>query len=137
MPLRETLRMGEESVDREHEQSLDMVEQLTEALESRDDAVVSKLLDTFCKHFPNHFYDEENLMSRLRYPGLAHHKVNHNEIINYLRNVRAAIASDGSVKRDVAVMVVKWVTHHLEESDLKLAEFIRENAAADPGKKAG
>jgi hemerythrin-like metal-binding protein len=124
--------MGTPRIDNDHRLSTEMAGQLTDAIACRDDKVVSTLLDQFCVYFPAHFYDEEALMRSVGYPDLANHKVQHGEIVAYLSKVRGLILAEGSVRRNIAERVLKWVDFHLSESDVLLADFLRTQAQAAP-----
>ena len=80
----------------------------------------------------NHFRSEEHGMEACRYPDLARHKREHEEISDWLTHLQTSFTSATSestcqwIGSDTIAFLRAWVQQHLLEFDAPMVAFIRE-----------
>ncbi|MBU4045006.1 MAG: hemerythrin family protein, partial [Gammaproteobacteria bacterium] len=90
--------------------------------------VVMGILLEIKKFTEFHFLSEENLMSELRYPGLADHERIHSELLGQLNVFIAKINRKQETPEDILPQIVSWVANHVVSEDLKIAEYVKSSS---------
>lgn len=113
-------------IDDQHQEMLDIVNNLHTAVEgSEDKEVLEKLLIDLNEHTRTHFATEDALMKQYNYPGYEGHLHEHNVLLQHLGNLVASVTqgksptfrSDYDVSSD-------WVLIHIFKSDKELGSFL-------------
>src|SRR5574339_511518 len=92
MPLlewSESLAVGQDAMDATHREFVDLLNRLAEA----SDADLLASLDAFAAHTETHFRQEEAWMAQTRFPPLACHRGEHQNILELVREVRRRVAA--------------------------------------------
>ena len=81
--------VGDPSIDAQHKQILDTINELYEAMQkSKDRAVLKPLLDRLLQYTLAHFQHEEQIMQEHEYPDFVQHTASHNRIRQKTRDLR-------------------------------------------------
>jgi hemerythrin-like metal-binding protein len=126
------LEIGVASIDRHHRQLVDGVNDLYRKMMQGavGDAAVA-LLSSLEGSMKAHFDEEEALMSRHHYDGLAAHRQAHQSFLQGLPAVKAAIQSNApDANSKVFDFVAHWMTRHIKSEDMALATFLRAKKVA-------
>ncbi len=129
MDWTEALKMGVPAIDGEHKHAVWLMDRLGEAIWARDPQVVCRLLLDVCDHFTRHFADEERLMAEVEYPMTAAHRAEHAEMSAWIEQAAKAVTANPGLSSPTAVKAIKWISDHLTNSDMLVAEFIRTKRA--------
>ena len=123
------LEIGNEMIDNQHRMLVLLLKKLDLALTSKmDQKVVMGIMLEIKKFTEFHFLSEENLMSELRYPGLADHEKIHSELLGVLNVFIAKINRKQEAPEDILPQIVNWVANHVVSEDLKIAEYVKNSA---------
>jgi hemerythrin len=139
MPLviwSETRSVGDDRMDEEHIGLISLVNHIYDALETGADAdSVRRLLAALASAAARHFHDEEEMLVRAGYTGLAEHRAEHAGLLQQIETVREEVArlAARGLAPDVGnlhrVWLLAWVMDHLEGADADYRSVI---AAASP-----
>ena len=87
------------------------------------DQVVSALGEIYAQ-ISAHFALEEKFMRETRYPELASHKDNHEELLDALRDIMDRVEDDGSYEEErLSNELEQWFTVHFSTHDAKLHQL--------------
>ncbi|MCG8544733.1 MAG: bacteriohemerythrin [Alphaproteobacteria bacterium] len=125
---RDDFRIGIESVDYEHRQLIDLINELYRSLsEDADKDDISAFLGEVDAKIAAHFALEEREMRDLGYRGYAEHKADHERLLDQIRDV--AEAYDANAYADYSDLLAKhleaWFTEHFRTKDAQLHQFLR------------
>ena len=127
----DNLITGNKTIDEQHKELIDRIQQFVSACESEDARVKAiKMLDYLDEYTEFHFKEEEKLQKDVDYPGLEEHIKKHEEfrhtvkeLYDYLDESKLFIGT--AQKRDRSRMNVTFVTGDPELD----AKFVKEAAA--------
>ncbi len=126
--------VGVDRMDRQHMYLISLIQKITEAAETYDaKAIVETILDM--KDYAEiHFADEEAIMERRGYPGLAKHKQVHEW---FFRQTEAFLddleAAPLAVTVEVVAFLKEWLVNHILKTDGDYAEYFTQQADAETG----
>ena len=118
------LTVGDEAIDREHHLQFALVGALAEALEQGRPWVARRVAEQLAGYTTAHFAGEELLMEAARYPSLAEHRQEHQNLLALLREMRSLL--DGGERELATVMALDLRTElgaHMAASDRRFAEL--------------
>jgi len=126
----EDLRVGNSFIDSDHQKLIKLVAQLHEAMaEGHGKDVLGKTLAELIRYTQEHFKREEDHMLRMRYPGYAAHKQEHDRLMREVLDLQTRFnAGNGMLSVQVSGFLRNWLVQHIMKSDMELASAIR-NAA--------
>lgn len=125
------LETGNAIVDAQHRALVRMIGDVDEALEAGDEAAVEEALYGLLRYIGVHFSEEETLMERTGYPGLAGHRELHAAFAGDVRSL-----ADGyfegreGLPAEVTRVLHEWLVDHLMRKDRALVDWVRENPAS-------
>lgn len=129
-------KTGIELVDEEHRRLFEIIRQTNdliqnELLHDKYDEIV-RLLTELRNYTEFHFHDEEMLMERIQYPGLAIQKRAHAVFIEKLVEVDLSDLDEmdnnqQSYLNDLIQFLLSWLCNHILILDKKIAVYMREN----------
>ena len=130
---------GEASIDRQHQDMLTQLGRLMVALaEGREALETERAMLLLGEYIETHFRDEEALMARAQYPGLAHHRLVHDEM---RERVQAMVATYGhdprSIPASVMDFLLTWLKEHLGGEDRLMAQYLRLGPPKQAGQASG
>jgi hemerythrin-like metal-binding protein len=120
-------------IDAEHMRLVDLVNELhTATSEGRGQEVVGRIMKELIEYTVYHFRNEEGLMSSLRFPGLAPHKLGHDQFIDELRKLQEKYeAGSITVASQLSTVLRDWLSLHIRREDKEIVRFTKK--AAVPG----
>ena len=125
------LSVGHSEMDRQHKHLVDLVNELHEQMLSGEaNATLGDVLDRLLQYAATHFDAEERLMARANYPGLAAHKLEHEDLAR-----RASAFREEWKGRRMALSVhvsrflKDWLQAHILGSDRKYSAWVNAQAA--------
>ena len=114
-------------LDRQHKLLTDLLNELHEARaaghDSHDlDRILAKLIHGNSLHFAT----EERLMTAIAYPDYAHHKAEHDRLLQEVRAIQADLnAGKAPITAEQVLYLRRWLTEHIQEADKRLGFFMR------------
>jgi len=122
------LSVGVPEMDEEHRQFIARVNELNQAiLESEDKARVERLMDLMLMEATHHFWHEQELLERWKYPEAEAHAAKHAELTaQFARVMKEIEASDISfVWASKGLLFKQLLVEHLLREDMKYRDFLR------------
>lgn len=116
--------VGVESVDWEHRQLFDMMNELEAAIESRKGQEIGHFLTGLLVYTREHFVNEENLMLQINYPDYLAHKAEHEKLTNRAMEL---IESDSTAESTLTLLqfLKDWLRLHILGWDMKYKKYMR------------
>ncbi len=90
-------------------------------------AQIGKAIDFLVTYTVEHFRDEEGYMERYGYDGLAAHRAEHQLLLDQVQefNGKFRTSPDSVRPMEVARFLGDWLTHHINQVDLKYAGYLK------------
>jgi hemerythrin len=121
--------VGNVSVDNQHKQILEIVNDLHMAMEEGNDhEVVKSLLDRMLRYTHTHFEFEERLMQECGYPDIESHKGLHDVLRRKTTGLRAH--TNLVMEQDLLRFLKEWWVEHIQEEDQKFAPYLAASVAS-------
>ena len=122
----ESFSVGNLALDNQHKQLFDLVNQLHDAMakgQAKDvlDRTLARLID----YTAGHFSAEERCMQQAKFPDLAAHRAQHEELTKQVLGFQADFRA-GKIALSVHLMsfLRDWLQHHIQESDRRYSPFL-------------
>ena len=129
-------KTGIELVDDEHCRLFEIIKETNdliheELLHDKYDEIV-RLLTELKNYTEFHFHDEEVLMERIQYPGLAAQKRAHSAFVDKLVDIDLSDLDDidnnqQTYLNDLVQFLLTWLVNHIMGMDKKIAVYMKEN----------
>ncbi len=120
------LETGNATIDREHRELVEVVDQLKAAAAAGDEqAQVSHALDLFRSHTMQHFPGEEREMDAARYPGLARHAEAHRRLTDLVVELVQKQNNGETVLYSEVDQLATTLYRHILIDDKPFAEFLK------------
>lgn len=125
----DNLSVGVKSIDDQHTVLFNTINDLHAAMmKGQARAKVGELLCTLLVYTRSHFSDEEAIMEKSKYPGLATHRVEHRKLTNKVEGfVRRYQEGDLSVSVELADFLSNWLKNHIQQTDKSYRPWLNEN----------
>jgi hemerythrin-like metal-binding protein len=123
------IKLGVPEIDVEHELQLQLVCAVRAALEAGDPAAAQEALGRLDDVTNAHFLGEQLLMRLHAYPGYAAHVLEHDRLVDELRNLSRELpaAAEADV---VAQRLELWLRVHIATADDAFASFLQQERHA-------
>lgn len=112
-----TMSTGVESVDRQHQALIDMVNQLDDACErGAAKNEVGKILDFMAEYVVNHFSEEETHMEKIHCSSAQANKKAHAELLSKYTDWRKSYDANGAsldMVVELTAILKKWLVSHI------------------------
>ena len=127
MPWKERYSVGVEEIDRQHRGLLDIMNQITNSFEKKDDwQATSAIINSLIHYAYNHFATEERYMMEAEYPELSLHIGLH---IGFMRKVflmSEEYKQNGlALQKEILAYLTNWYSSHVLEVDRKYMSYIK------------
>jgi len=118
-------------IDIQHKRLFQLADELHAAmLAGKGKDVQSRTLHELIVYTKQHFGTEEGLMQKAGYPDYPRHKAEHDkltkQVVDFQKNFESGAAS---LTITLLQFLKDWLSHHIGETDQKIAAFLREKAA--------
>lgn len=126
----EKFATGIEEIDFQHKRLFEMINHLAEAFKEGAAGEVAKESLAFLNEYTKeHFDTEEEFMRVVGYPMLPLHRIEHNELLTKVQNLRVKMDEGFLITADVATFVADWLAHHIHEDDMGYVLFLRDRTS--------
>ncbi len=127
-----SLDVGVADMNHEHQQLLDLMNQLHDAHQKgKSGPDVLRILDALGAATTKHFKDEEAYMERIGYPKLSTHKLIHADLLKKFTAFSGDIhARNGVIGNDFFVFLKLWLTAHIKGIDMQYAPKANQRQAS-------
>lgn len=132
IPWREAFEIGIESVDHEHRELIDLINQLHDRLDcSAEPEIVAGFLGEIYARISAHFALEERVMRDLEYDDYADHKNDHEALLDDIRDIMDVFDEGGYVdlQEDLGDQLETWFGGHFRTKDARLHTFFEDRGA--------
>ena len=132
IPWREAFEIGIESVDHEHRELIDLINQLHDRLDrSAEPEIVAGFLGEIYARISAHFALEERVMRDLEYDDYADHKNDHEALLDDIRDIMDVFDEGGYVdlQKDLGGQLEAWFGGHFRTKDARLHTFLEDRGA--------
>ena len=125
----DNLITGNKTIDEQHKELIDRIQQFVSACESEDARVKAiKMLDYLDEYTEFHFKEEEKLQKDVGYPGLEEHIKKHEEFRHTVKVLYDYLdeneGPDEKFMEQVKINVIDWLFGHIKTFDRSVAEYI-------------
>lgn len=125
----DNLITGNKTIDAQHQELIDRIQQFVTACESGDTKVKAiKMLDYLDEYTNFHFQEEEELQKAVNYPELANHHAKHEEFKKSIQELYDFLNENEGPNeqfiQQVKRNVVDWLFQHIKTFDRSVAEYI-------------
>ena len=125
----DNLITGNKTIDEQHKELIDRIQQFVSACESEDARVKAiKMLDYLDEYTEFHFKEEEKLQKDVDYPGLEEHIKKHEEFRHTVKELYDYLdeneGPDEKFMEQVKINVIDWLFGHIKTFDRSVAEYI-------------
>jgi hemerythrin-like metal-binding protein len=113
-------------MDEQHQNLFEIINRLAEAMRSgKGDAIVRETVEHLAVYTRTHFLQEEALMRRAGYPGLAAHQEQHRKLMGDVEQYKRAL-EEGRSASPVSLLnfIRQWLAHHIRESDKAYSDHL-------------
>jgi hemerythrin len=126
------LSVGVPEMDDEHRQFISRVNDLNKAIiESEDKSTVERLMDLMLMEASHHFWHEQELLARWKYPETAAHIAKHAELTAQFERLMKEFAQTdvNFVWALKGLQLKQLLVEHLLKEDMKYRDFLRAQTA--------
>lgn len=125
----DNLITGNKTIDAQHQELIDRIQQFVTACESGDTKVKAiKMLDYLDEYTNFHFQEEEELQKSVNYPELINHHAKHEEFKKTIQELYDFLNENEGPNeqfiQQVKRNVVDWLFQHIKTFDRSVAEYI-------------
>jgi hemerythrin-like metal-binding protein len=121
MPWKERYSVGVEEIDRQHRGLLDIMNQITNSFEKKDDwQATSAIINSLIHYAYNHFATEERYMMEAEYPELSLHIELHIAFMRKIFLLSEEYKQHGlALQKEILAYLANWYSSHILEADRK------------------
>lgn len=123
--------VGYPLIDGHHKKLVSLINNLAQCLRSTPNEYknsVGKVLKSLLDYTIYHFSEEEKVMGKYKYPGLAEHKAIHKEFVSKLQSSLLPLLQGNEIKTlDFYNFLYNWLLHHISVADKQWATYIHTN----------
>lgn len=124
------LSIGIPLIDEQHKMLIQRLNSLSNAVDTYQSVnEIVNTLDFLIEYANFHFSTEEKHMKEMNYPGLKHHKIQHEEFKVTLQNLTIDFEEDGatqSLAESVNTFLLNWLVTHIKAVDIKFGTFLNQ-----------
>jgi hemerythrin len=126
----ESVRTGHELIDEQHKQLFAAINSLIKTCEEgRGSEELTKSLNFLNDYTIKHFFDEEQIQQKFKYPEYPHHKKLHDGFKATVRDMKVQLIMKGAspeLVNEVRVKIGDWLVTHIKGNDIKLGAYIKQ-----------
>ena len=123
--------VGFVTIDQQHKRLFELADELHKAMiAGKSKEILGRTLSGLISYTKGHFATEEGLMRKHGYPEYTKHKAAHDALAaKVAKYEQDFLAGRRTVGVDLLPFLRDWLTHHIGETDRKVAEFLNAKAA--------
>ncbi len=119
-----------EEMDSQHKRILTLVNKIHDAENAENGHKrIPDLLNSIQNEFKGHFFAEEALMRKVKYPGLIEHKKHHDLLLKQILEIQKKLVLGKSVSSiNLAEFLRDWTINHIKKHDQSYGQYFRTDA---------
>ena len=127
----EDLSVGNHHIDGQHQKLIDIINRYHDALERKAPrAELMRIFQEVADYAIYHFRDEEGLMERQGFPGLAKHRIIHQQLIARVEELQQQLAKgDAGIESQIKYFLKTWLTAHIKGIDHQYMPYLADRPA--------
>ena len=126
----EDLSTGFTEIDNQHKELFRRINEFHQACKlGKGSEKVRETIKFLEEYVIMHFSTEENYMEKYNYPDYNSHKIQHQNFINNIHNIKENFEKEGaavSLVVNINHMIVEWIQKHIRKVDKALANFLKD-----------
>ncbi len=128
----EVARVGEKSIDAEHDLQMQLLDSLSQAIQRGGDLSPMKyILEQFIEFSDMHFLSEQLVMRLHGYPGYEPHLEEHTRLMKKVREIRTNLMRGEKQPSLVLVQELRdWLVQHIATEDVAFGSFLKQKDGA-------
>jgi len=123
------LETGHDDIDAQHRELLERFKSFSDACRGgKGKQEIVELYNFLENYVVEHFTAEENLMNASSYPNLMSHRLEHQEFVTRVSNLKYEIQNDRITLPliiETSENLLRWVIGHIHKTDVKMAEYLK------------
>lgn len=121
------VKVGEQTIDAEHDLQMQLLDSLTMALEKGGDfSPVKYVLEQFIEFSDMHFLSEQLVMRLHAYPAYETHLEEHTRLMKKVREIRETVFHGEKLPSIQLVRELRdWLLTHIATEDVAFGEYLR------------
>lgn len=119
--------VGIKEFDAEHKRLLEITNTLYDAMmEGKGQEVLGEVLESLFEYTNIHFAHEEMVLRKKKFPGALAHRLEHEEMIARLHELKKEVLTGSSVAttQKCASFLRNWLTSHIQATDKEYGEIL-------------
>lgn len=127
-----TVRVGEKSIDAEHDLQMQLLDSLAQAIQRGGELSPMKyILEQFIEFSDMHFLSEQLVMRLHGYPGYEPHLEEHTRLMKKVREIRSNLLQGENAPSLVLVQELRqWLVTHIAQEDAAFGVYLKNQGAA-------
>ncbi|MDR2864213.1 MAG: hemerythrin family protein [Spirochaetaceae bacterium] len=125
----ESLATGNEQIDEQHKQLFEAINNLMKACrQGQGGAELKKSIDFLNDYTIKHFFDEQVIQQKYKYPDYENHKNIHEGFKATVRDFSHKLILKGAseeLANEVRTQIGDWLVNHIKTQDIRLGIFIK------------
>ncbi len=128
----EAVRVGEQSIDAEHDLQMQLLNSLSQAIQRGGElSPMRYILEQFIEFSDMHFLSEQLVMRLHGYPGYEPHLEEHTRLMKMVREVRANLLKGENEPSLVLVQELRdWLMQHIATEDVAFGSYLKTKEGA-------
>lgn len=123
---RDEYLVGNTIIDGQHKRLFQLADKFDVAMQQgKATATMQGTLSELIDYTKGHFATEERLMQQSKYLDYPRHKQEHDRLTLKVVEFQANFADRKATTSDVLMFLKDWLTHHIGETDTKIAAHLR------------
>ena len=128
---RDSMSVGNDLSDRDHRYLLCYINTIELALQTPEEKdILDGAMKQLYEYALGHFQREEMIQSKISYPGLQKHRIEHKELLKQLNEIKTSIEKNNDPKdliersSDTINFLRHWLLDHVLQKDKQLQPFL-------------
>jgi hemerythrin-like metal-binding protein len=120
--------VGVQTIDNQHNVLFGIINELHAAMmKGQAQSLTGQLLKKLAEYTRTHFTDEEAKMASTRYPGLAEHRIKHNELLKQVGDYTVRFEK-GEITLNMHLLnfLRDWLVNHIQKVDREYGPWMNE-----------
>lgn len=119
--------IGIREIDNQHKQLVGLINALHQMQRNHSQEFLDRVFNTLIEYTKVHFYQEEQLLKNVGYPGFEEHKKGHASFVRQLYVLRDGFKRDvPETAANVLQFLKAWLTTHILVHDMEYRDFMKE-----------
>lgn len=118
--------IGHQRIDFEHQIFLDLIRNVSEALEKRaEKKYIHRLLTEIKMYAEFHFYSEETIMLEIAYPDIDEHQKEHVRLLSKYNTMLYKYHHGAASGEELVDFLFSWFALHTTTSDKRIVNYLK------------